>query len=182
MLKPTPGEQARDDALRPWLVRSSSLIANRLRDARAHAEAGRAADAASRLDELATALAEDILGPAREQFYLQAFRDHRLELDPSIVDQSVAPNRSGAFAARRAPILGRDQVQELRWLLDGAWQDLQLAAVATYADPGVRPAVHETWEIRHRGRLKTATTAALSDAQTALHHAIGRLLIRPELR
>jgi hypothetical protein len=179
VLKPTPHETALADALRPWVVRSTSLIANRLRDARAHAEAGRLADATARLDELALSLSEDILEPAREAFYRESFRTHRLELDPSVVDPDVVADRAGAFAARRAPILSRDQHADVRTLLATAGGELALAN-GIYA--GHYSAYHQGWEVRHRDRITSHVEGALSNAQVALHNAIMVLMIKPELR
>ena len=181
-MKPDPADQAQLDALRPWLVRASHLIHNRLRDARAHAEAGRFDDGASRLDELAIALVEDILHPAREAFYRDSIRTHRLELDPSIVDETFAPTRAMAHTAKHFPILGIDQAADLGRLAAAATDELRLAAYANHYDAIVRAAAHQTWELRHRDRLKSATEMHLSDAQVALHNAVRVLMIRPELR
>ncbi len=175
-------EQAQSDALRPWLVRATSLIANRLRDARAHAEDGRFYDATDRVDELVRALVDDVLRPAREEFYREAFRTHSLELDPDVVDPSFGLDRKGANAAKRAPILGTDQAADVRRLATAALDELRLAAYAPHADPATRRAAHETWELRHQGRLKSATVGHLSNAKVAIHNAVLHLMIKPERR
>jgi hypothetical protein len=192
-LKPDPHELAQSAALRPWLVRATTAIAARLRDARAHAELGRFVDAELRLAELLLSLTSTEVDPstlmpigvlprARETFYRDAWTTHRRELDPEIVDPTAGPDAKGVDAARRAPIMGADQVQELRWAIDGATNELRLAAYATYPSFGLPSAAIATWEIRHRDRLTSAASGALSDAQIALHSAVGRLMIKAELR
>ncbi len=181
-MKRDAADVAQADAIRPWLVRAGALVTNRLRDARAHAEAGRFPDAASRLHELAVVLGEDVLHPAREKFLRDSFRTHSQELDPAIVDQTVTPSRSMAHAAKHAPIMGVDQAGDLRRLAETAHDELRLAAFTNHTDATIRGAAHETWETRHRGRIKSAITSHLANAQVAIHNAVGDLMIKPELR
>jgi hypothetical protein len=176
--KPNP----RDAALAPWLVRSSTAIARRLRDARSHAEAGRLVDAAARLDDLELELQNTVLGPAREKFFYQAFADNAAELDPSIVDPDVVPTAAGAAVAVTHPILGSDHRRAIRSHVDEARHGLKLAHHATWGNPSTATAAHATWEIRHRERIGRGMEGMLSNAQIALHNAVMHLMVRADLR
>ena len=46
----------------------------------------------------------------------------------------------------------------------------------------MRPVAYASWEKRHRDAITLAAQFALSNAQVALYEAVGRLLIRNELR
>ena len=116
--------QAKDDQLRPWLARASILIGDRLADARAHAEAGRWADAEQRFDELRKRLLDDqsgagsLLSNARAAFYRAAF--HLEPFDPAIHQDGVRPEPAGELTARFAAIGGANQYIEGRQVLERA--------------------------------------------------------------
>src|SRR5262245_39599807 len=83
------------DRLHPWTRQAEALIARRVGDARAHAEAGRLPAAAERLAELGGALAGHIRD-ARAAFYHQAFRDR----DPAVHRDDLHPDAEGERVAR----------------------------------------------------------------------------------
>ncbi|MHB8397338.1 MAG: hypothetical protein ACYDCI_00165 [Candidatus Limnocylindrales bacterium] len=175
-------ESAQHAAIRPWLVQASTAIAARLHDARAHAETGRLHSAAERLDELERTLADGVIGPARAQFYRHAFLDQKSVLDRDMIDYTVEPTSSGAIAASTAPILGEDQYQSIGELIDRAGDELKLANAVQRPDGRPRSAYHDDWERRHRTAITSAAHGALSNAQMALHNAVGQLLIRADIR
>jgi hypothetical protein len=184
MLSPDLDELARsrDAALRPWLVRAVQLVRNRVRDARAHAEAGRHIDANQRLMELRSGLVQDILEPARERFYWDAFRDHRRHLTARgypIVDRFGSDE--GAKTARSAVVAGTNQHFDIAHATDHAHDELALATAARELDDE-RPTVHhDLWERRHSERLSNLMKTHLSDAQVAIGGAVLRLLSDPDI-
>ena len=140
-------------------------------------------DAADQLDELERSLAEDILAPARSEFYRRSFLDQRRELAPDIVDLTFHPTPEGALAASRAPIGGQDQYAELKDLVGQAASQLRMiSGIGAQGDPSARVAYHEAWERRHRDTIVSTAESALSDAQISLFNVIGLLMIRPEIR
>jgi hypothetical protein len=158
-----------DDALRPWLVRSAHAISSRLRDARAHAEAGRPIDAHDRLQELHRSTVAT-LRDARSRFYDDAFRAHRH------VHSLLTPTQEGRLTAQSAKIAGYNHEHEIRQAMDHAGEQLHLATVARDLDPLRRSTPLEIWEGHHRDKLTNHLRGILSDAQIALHNAIGHLI------
>lgn len=181
-------KKAKDDYLVPWLVRALSLVTDRLADARIHASAGNLTAAHARLDELGRRLLdpkEGLLARARTEFYRDAFSLHRLYgLDPASHDLSMGPTAEGERAARTAPIAGVDQVAQLRHLIEGAREGLQLVAATDRPTDGasIRNARWGNWERANRDEIKSGVSTALSNAQIMLFEAIGHLLVKPELR
>jgi hypothetical protein len=171
-----------DAALAAWSTRATDLVRRRLRDARAHAEAGRMSDAAERLDELNSALVRGVIRPARGEFYLDAHTTALSELDPRVVDPEARPSTEGAEAAKSARIGGRDQSREVKAAVDSARLGLTLAFARPTDDPSVRDAFMRNWERRHSEAIAGTTRTLLSDAQIALREAIGKIVIRPEFR
>jgi len=179
----------RDDELRPWLVRASRLIADRIADARAHAEAGRTFEANERISELRRALLDDqsgtgsLLSNARAAFYKQAF--HAEPFDGRI-HRELRPEPAGELAARFAAIGGRNQYLDARIKLEEITGSLRgLGNVATILRDS-EPAGHWTgqydgWQTRHTDGLTRHVHLALGDAQTALTEAVSRVRIKPEL-
>ncbi len=172
-----------DKALLPWTNRAAALVARRVADARAHAQAGSIGDAHSRLDELR----DGLLGPrrddpagllrdARAAFYLAAFAEHA-PLDETIHQADLGPSDADAEWIRTAPQLDADWAR-LEAVLTEARGHLSRSAAAT----GGRADVLAGWEARHRDRLTATTRGMLSDSQMAIHHVVGRLLVKPELR
>jgi hypothetical protein len=181
-------KKAKDDALVPWLVRALSLVTDRLADARIHAASGNGGIAHARLDELDRRLLDPgvgLLSRARTAFYRDAFSLHRLYgLDPASHDLSMGPTPEGERAARTAPIAGVDQVAQLRHLIEGAREGLQLVAATDRPSDGaaIRGARWGNWERSNADEIKAGIRAALSNAQIALFEAVGHLLVKPELR
>jgi len=181
---------ARDDALRPWLVRAGRLIADRLADARAHAEAGRTFDASQRLAELRRNLLDDMSGAgsllsnARAAFYKQAF--HAEPFDGR-VHRDVLPDPAGELAARFSLIGGRNQYLDARMKLEEITGSLRgLGDVATIAGDS-KPAEHwraqfDGWQKRHTEGLTRHMHLALSDARAALTTAVSDVRVKPSVR
>jgi hypothetical protein len=165
-----------------WQVRAQAVIANRLEDARSHAETGRTRAADRSLDELEQSLSEEIIGPAREQFFRRSFADQRSQLDPEIVDLNCVATPDCVRAARRAPIGGDDQYGVVRSMVDDARRQLKLVAGVGENDPTARAAYHEMWQCRHRAALTSTVKTALSDAQMSLFNVVGQLMIRSDIR
>lgn len=175
MTKATPGE------LHSWVDDAARLVKRRMRDARSHANDGLMPDAEDRLTELAEGLVAH-LHTARKTFYLDAFPLQRAILDPAIVDPSLEPDPNDTEAATSQPILDVDQAQQLLDLVERARRELRLTIGAHGGNQLMLPVAIAAWEQRHRDALVTASTLSLSNAQVSLYHAVGRLLIRPELR
>ena len=153
------------------LAVSADLAARRLADARAHATLGDRGTAASRLAELGDVLGS-YLGDARAAFYHDAFPVHA---DPAIHRTDAGPSLEGERIARTAAIAGRDQQAELLGAVGMAAAELPAAAQAGGE-------ALTLWEARHRDAVTRHMRTALSDSQMALYHAVGRVLVRPELR
>ncbi len=166
--------RAKDDAAHAWIDRAKTLVTRRLRDTRVHAEHGAWNDAEDRLDELSHELTERTLSAAREQFLHDAFRVHRHTLPLGAAGNDLEPTVEGVRIARTATI-GTDQTDqhaELRRLVTRAKRDLR-----TYGGATATKAGFDAWEARHRTAIGGAVATHLSDAQIALHEAVGRLLI-----
>jgi len=177
-----PIEAELDDAVRPWLSRAAELIRRRVRDARMHTENRAWVDAAERFDELASGLAIDVLGPAREEFYRHAFGAQRRALGPGVANPAVVPTREGAIMARTANVGGINQQLAVRNAIDHARHELQSAMAACEIDPTRRTVHYEAWEWRTRERLTSEVKSHLSDAQSSLYHAVGKLLLPARIR
>ncbi len=167
---------AKDAAIRPWRIQTDRVIADRLADARVHAQAGRMDDAERRLDELSLTLQEQ-LGDARAGFYRQSFTIHRPYLDPAVHDMQLQPNAAGELVARRTPILGRNHAQDIARAVTDSRAKLRLAARQK------PPELHlQMWEAGEVTRLSSHVRRSLSDSQIAIHEVIGHLFVRTEFR
>jgi hypothetical protein len=170
-----------DDHLRGHVRRAQTLVARRLADARSHAAAGSLEAATSRIDELGEGLVL-ALADARKQFYRRAFHHHR---DPAIHDLNAARTADDETVAATAAIGGRDQYTDLATPLAEAIAHLRTAAVAAEQqgpNPGIRHQFLAGWEGRHRAALSRHIETALSDAQRAIHTAVGVAVTREDLR
>jgi len=173
---------SRDDQLRPWLVRATTMITDRLADARSHAEAGRTFEANQRLAELRRALLDDqgsLLSNARAAFYKQAF--HAEPFD-SRIHRDVRPDPAGELAARFSLIAGRNQYLDVRLKIEETVGSMRgLGAVQAsgigYRD-GTWPARWDGWQKRHTDGLTSHMNTALSNAQTTLTDAVGQLMVK----
>ena len=176
------GEQT-DQAivLGPWLKRARQVVDSRVKDASAHASAGLAAKANERLTELAVSL-RALLETARGEFYMKAFTTQMLVLDPSILIKGVGPTREGEYAARVAAIAGVDQASTISAAVEKARRELMLAEATLHHREAMRPAVFAQWEIKHSKSINSVTSMALGTSQVALFHAVGQLMVRPEIR
>lgn len=180
-MKTTIEETDQAEVLSRWLVRASRAVTDRVRDASAHASAGMGAKADERLTELALSL-RSLLELARGEFYTKAFSTHLLTLDTSLLIPGIGPTREGEQAARLAPIKGVDQASTIASVVEKARRELALAVAATYGQSGARPGVFAAWEKRHIRSINSTTSLALGTSQVALFHAVGQLMIRPEIR
>jgi hypothetical protein len=182
-------QDPRDDQLRLWLAKASSLITARVADARAHGEAGRTLDATSRLNELRKALADDVAGEdsllaqARTIFYRRAFDAEPFDVT---VHRDVRPDAEGELAARYALIGGRNQYVDVRQSFDTAavqLRGLSDKAAADYRDSAVEfwSTAFDVWQKRTTETLTRRMHVTLSDAQMALSGAVARVRIKPEL-
>jgi len=176
---------ARDDALRPWLARAGRLIADRLADARAHAEAGRVFDANQRLNELRRDLLDDqsgagsLLSNARAAFYRAAFTAEPFD---GSRHRPLRPEPAAELTARFGLIGGRNQYLDARLKMDeivGSMRGLSSvqASGIGYRD-GTWPARWDGWQKRHTDGLTSYMATALSNAQTTLTDAVGQLMVK----
>ena len=172
-----------DTALRPWTARAANLVSSRLRNAQAHAGDDNDELAASRLFELHQALVNHV-SEARGTFYRRAFAHHRRDLDPEIHQVDLGPTAEGEDVARQARILGRDFGTDVAELLKQAGAHLALASaeVRRRNRSHTQAMALDTWFATNRDRLTSRARRELSNSQMALHHAIGHLLLKPELR
>jgi len=180
---------SRDDQLRPWLHRAAGLIADRLADARSHAEAGRVFEANQRLAELRRNLLDDVSGQgsllsnARAAFYRQAF--HAEPFDGRI-HRDVRPDPAGELAARFSQIAGRNQYLDTRLKIEeitGSMRGLGAVQAAGIGYPPDNwPARWDGWQKRHTEALTGHVHGALSDAQMASTEAVGRVRVKRELQ
>ncbi len=180
-MKPTDQETELRAALRPWTDRAARLIERRLDDARAHAADGQIPTATRRLTELARVLSQTV-SDARASFYRQAFQQHtRAGLDPDVHRFGLGPDHEGELAARSAPILGRVYGNELLDVIADAQAAMTSAALADQGGAlggGFLP----NWAVQYRDRLIGLAAGHLSSGQISIFHAVGQILIRPELR
>jgi hypothetical protein len=174
-------EQLQGQQLRQWVGKAEKLIERRLKAARSHADGSLLVDANDSLDELREDL-QALLIAARSSFYKESFPAQWSILDPEIVDPERGPTEEGLEAATSEPILNSDQASDLAVAVERARRELMLSSGA-YADQILmRPVAYKNWYMTHRDSLTLAMTMALSNAQVALYEAVGRLLIRHELR
>jgi hypothetical protein len=169
------------DQLKPHVDKVTLLIKRRLRAARSHADASLLVDANDALDELKEQLLASLL-LARQEFYTQAFPAQWSRLDPEIVDPEKGPTEEGLEQATSFPILNSDQASDLALAVERARKELMLAAGAYAQEILMRPLAYANWERTHRDAITIAAIMALSNAQVALFQAVGRLLIKKELR
>jgi hypothetical protein len=164
---------------------ADALVGWRLADARAHAERGDLPAARERLGELRGALGQK-LREARVSFYRGAFSHYRADgLDPAVHDMGLQPTPEGADVVRTAQIFGRDIGNDIDDLVEDTSAALTSAALAATNErtPAVgRAAVMGAWETAHRGRLVGLAKRELSDSQMAIHEAVGRMFVLPNLR
>lgn len=180
---PHPGDDYRAGELAAASTTAARLIERRLRDARSHAEAGIMHDAGDRLDELAESLTGH-LRASRRTFYRAAWEDQVKRLDPAIVRTDVAPSDDDT-EAETAPIGGEDQASAIVDLIERARRELVLTTGIHQhkTDSNLMlPIAIGGWERRHRDALTAGMEMHLSDAQVCLYQAVGRLLVKPELR
>jgi hypothetical protein len=173
-----------NEALRPWLQRASTLVGRRIRDARSSALLGEFNEAQDVLDELAEELADRLLPQARAAFFLAAFESQRSRLPADLVDARVVPTDESRESAMRAPINNVDQAADIRRRIQAASKNLSLAASVGASGGGGSTLWDNlsTWRQRHTAAITAAAVSSLSNAQIALDEAVGRILIRPELR
>jgi hypothetical protein len=176
-----------DAALRPWLRRAELLISNRLADAGAHALAGRLFDGNQRLEELRRELLDgdggSLLSDARAAFYRDGFE--MAPYDPEM-HREIRPDADGELAARFGLISGRNQYHDVRLQIGEAAGSLRgLASVRAVVGDSKPPehwqAQYQGWHRRHTAAIGGSMRQALSDAQMALHSAVGQIRIKPEL-
>jgi hypothetical protein len=174
-----------DRDLAPHTTRAFALIDSRLADARAHAERGALQTGKARLAELAGSLGRH-LRDARGAFYRRSFALHRQAgLDPTIHQTELQPTPEGEKVARDAQIFGRNADLDLAGLVEDSSTALQSAYLSAADDRTPRAAAQalwSAWENDQHERLMGFAERELSDAQIAIYNAIGRILVRPELR
>lgn len=129
----------------------------------------------ARLAELAMSLAAHV-GDARATFYRTAFDAQKRAIGPEHRSDVVADAR-GERAARTATIGRTDHYAEIATAISDAAAGLRLVVATGYDATAL-----QLWEGTHRDRIGTAVDAALTDSQIAIFEAVGRLLIRPDLR
>jgi hypothetical protein len=160
----------------PWVDRAAALVDRRFADARAHASAGRTDAAKLRVQELAYGLIRHV-ADARRTFYHTAFSAHRgAGLDPSVHQLDLGPTVEGENAAAGVPILDRRYDRDFLDLAADASAALESAVLAD------EPEFVDLWQAEHSGRFNARAAAELSTAQIAIHHAVGAILVKPELR
>jgi len=168
---------------RAW--HADALIGHRLADARAHAERGDLPTAKDRLGELKRALLA-AHGDARGHFYRRSFALHRKAgLDPAVHQVELQPTAEGESAARNAKIFQRDLALDIDDLVNDSAASLTSTMLAAN-DPRtighVRGNIFGNWQAEQHRALDGHSRRELSTAQIAIHEAIARILIRPELR
>jgi hypothetical protein len=164
-----------------WRDRAAGLIHRRVEDAGLHERVGNVAVAADRLDELAAQLWA-LLKDARADFYHRAFASHRRAgLVPTTHRTDMGPTAEGEDAARNARVHGRHAGRDLAALTREASDDLRAISMIS-ADDGTAGSLRELWLQTHRDRLERAMARELGDSETALHHAVGRVLLKAEAR
>jgi hypothetical protein len=157
-----------------WLCAACELIDNRIADASLHVSTGDAGTGTARVGELATGL-NQIIRDARADFYHRSFAAHaKRGLDPRIHRTDIGPTKEGEAAARDARILGRHLPTDLGEMASKAKSLLRLAE---YGEDGLA-----TWVKVHRASFRAFAERSLTDSRTAINHAVGRVLIKPELR
>jgi hypothetical protein len=163
-----------------WRDRAAGLIHRRTEDAAMHERGGNVAVAVDRLEELGVQLWA-MLKDARADFYRRAFMAHRMRHDPAIHRTDMAPTAEGEAAARAARVHGRDGGGDVAALATEAANNLR-ALSGISADEDTANLWRELWLGNHRDRLESHMARALGDSETALHHAVGRILLKPEAR
>jgi hypothetical protein len=177
-----------DAALAPYVRLARNIVERRMSDARAHAAADRLDEARARLDEMQDALggSSGVIPRAREQFFVNAFRDQRRALPAHIVRDDVMPTPDGLEAAVEAKIGGRDFRYMLETTIEAARHELKTAAnaalVCEKSVPGMGEAMLVGWEVRHREAIVRHVAGALSDSQVTLHNIVGELITKADLQ
>src|SRR5262249_17710791 len=138
----------------------------------------------ARLESLLVELSRTVVA-ARTEFYHRAWPLHESSFDATIRRDDIGPDDEGAAVARNAQIGGRDAYQDLAAIIDSAMTALPIAANAarvpsTPAES--RQAILVNWEVRPREAISRQAKTILSDSQIAIHNAVGRLMIKPELQ
>lgn len=161
-----------------WMSEACQLIEHRIADALLHATAGDLGAATGRLTELAASL-NRVIRDARADFYHRSFAAHIARgLDPRIHRTDVAPTAEGEAAARDARILGRHVGDDVGKMASEAKSLLRLTAGRGDSDNDALA----TWQKVESASFRAFAQRSLTDSRTAIHHAVGRVLIKPELR
>jgi hypothetical protein len=168
---------AKNARAQEWTACARKLVERRLRDARVHGQHADWRDAEDRLDELSPELTAHTLAPAREQFYRDAFELHHRHLPIDSAGQQLSPTDDGVRHARtaRIPVGAKliDQHAEMRDVVTRAKRDLR-----TYGGVYATKAGFDAWEKRQNGHVGNTVAGHLSDAQIAIHEAVGALMVR----
>jgi hypothetical protein len=170
---------AKQGPLLRWIAEALDLVDRRVADACLHMRAGDQAASEARVAELAPGLTR-IVGDARAEFYREAFAEHLARLDESMHRTDLGPTPEGENAARDVRVLGRVAAEDLLRLAGEAQAGLRaVMATGERGEPG--EALGALWADTHRRRLGNHVERELIDSHTALRHAVGRLLIKPEV-
>jgi hypothetical protein len=165
----------------PWQKRAQGAVDAAVADAKAHALNGDMKLANDRLGRLGGGL-KTLVQSARSEFYIKAFRTHRLMMDPEILIPGIGPTEEGNLAAQRALIKGKDHGAQVDEVIARAQHGLALAYRATQAKPKELRQHAERWHSQHKEAIGRVASQALSTSQVAIFHAVGKMMIRPELR
>lgn len=174
-----------DQALAIPLRRAMSMIAERTEEAHAFALVGNLAAATQRLARLQVSLTgpegSGLIGDARATFYRDVYRIEPFDPELHDLDRHL-PTAEAAKTARTVPIGGKDAWRELAAQLEQARGNLIAAYGQQAADAGNRRAALATWQEQTRTALQAWARRTLSDSQITIHHAVGRLRLKPEYR
>ena len=161
---------------RDWTSLATTLIGERLADARAHARLDATPTAHARVAALGIALRRH-LSDARAAFYRRAVEYHATDVDPA-TESPVVANADDERILRESRAVGHgDQFAELDAAIDDVRRGLRLATAL--AD---RETQLSLWESQRRSILESLVEMHLNDSQVAIHDIIGRLKVRPEFR
>jgi hypothetical protein len=166
-----------------WHV--DALVGSRLADARAHAERSDLPTAKARLGELGNSLIVKIRD-ARAHFYRRSFALHRATgLDQDVHQVGLQPTPEGEHIVRNAKILGRVLEFDVDDLVRDSAASLTsviLSAEHTTIPASAARAMWSSWQDCHHRSLVGLAKRELSDAQIAIHEAVGRMFLLPNLR
>jgi hypothetical protein len=163
--QPAPGFASRQETrLQSWIDRTDAVISRRVEDAVYHAHALSSGSADLRLQELGELLLREI-GDAREAFYGHSFRFHARR-----IGSDAEPGHEAAEAMREARVLGYFLKHDIGSHISHAQKALS-GAQAAGGGPHLR-----LWSETHGPILRRFAATALTDSQTAIHHAVGRVM------